>query len=101
MDRISAYRSSFFDEPSAAIWESEEFRAHAYREKDAIRLDIERLDGKDGITWDELQNVKDACGFAERDALELYPARRDVINTGNWRHLFIPDALVSFVKRKN
>lgn len=100
MYRIDAFRASFFGEPSLAIWEGNGLRVHVYQEEHALRLDVEKINGSDGITWDELQSAKDACGFLECDALELYPASRDVINLGNWRHLYIPSEPVKFVRRK-
>lgn len=40
-------------------------------------------------SWQELQDVKDGCGFANCDAVEAYPAKRDVVNVANMRHLWI------------
>lgn len=99
MQRLNAYRLSYFGEMSVGIWESKLYRAHAYREDGVIRLDIERLDGKDGISWDALQSIKNECGFADMDAAEFYPAQKDVINNGNWRHLYVFDAPISLVRR--
>jgi hypothetical protein len=81
--------NSYFYEPSIAIWESEEFKVYAFQDGKAVRLDIERKDGLDGITWDELQGIKNDCGFSDCDAVEFYPSESDVINTGNLRHLYV------------
>jgi hypothetical protein len=81
--------NSYFYEPSIAIWESEEFKVYAFQDGKAVRLDIERTDGLDGITWDELQRIKNDCGFSDCDAVEFYPSESDVINTGNLRHLYV------------
>ena len=43
----------------------------------------------DGITWDELQAIKDQCGYRDADAVELYPRRVDVVNEANMRHLWV------------
>lgn len=40
------------------------------------------------ITWDELQAVKDAVWGVQTRAIEVYPRRADVVNSGNWRHLW-------------
>jgi hypothetical protein len=55
------------------------------------------------ITWDQLQAVKAALWGAEARAIEVYPAHSDVVNSGNYRHLwrlgsddFCPDLLVGF-----
>ena len=50
----------------------------------------------DLITWDELMALKRECGRGDRDALELYPADRDVVNVANMRHLFFPPHPVEF-----
>lgn len=93
------YNLSYFNEPSIAIWESKLYKAYAYKDDKAIRLDIERKDGKDGITWDEMQAIKNACGFEDQDAIEFYPAQADVINTGNVRHLYIFFEKLPLVRR--
>ncbi len=55
-------------------------------------------DGK--ITWDQLQAIKNEVWGKDARAIEVYPAQGDVVNTGNWRHLwrlgkhdFCPDLL--------
>ncbi len=40
------------------------------------------------ITWDQLQAVKTALWGAEARAIEVYPAKPDVVNGGNYRHLW-------------
>lgn len=55
---------------------------------------------QDGITWDELQRLKAEAGFADRDALEVYPAARDVVNVANIRHIWIMREPVSFAWRR-
>lgn len=44
---------------------------------------------QEGISWDELQTIKNACGYADRDAVEVYPAEGDVVNVANMRHLWV------------
>ena len=100
MLRVPDIRLSYFGEMSIGIWESEAFLVYAYLDGDATRLDIERKDGNDGISWDELQNIKNECGFKDQDAVEFYPAEKDVINTGNWRHLYIFSRPLALIRRK-
>lgn len=63
--------------------------------KGIVRLSINRTDlngaGRftDSITWDELQQLKFQCGYGDRDAVEVYPAQKDVVNVANMRHLFV------------
>jgi hypothetical protein len=72
--------------PIIAMWHSCAFVVVAFDEGEAISLTIRRTqlapEGKraDGITWDELQQIKAECGFGERDAVEIYPADGDVSN---------------------
>lgn len=46
-------------------------------------------DWKDGISWEELQSIKRECGFGESDAVEVFPADKDIVNVANMRHLWI------------
>lgn len=43
----------------------------------------------DGITWDELMEIKRQCGFGDRLAVEIYPPDEHIVNVANMRHLFI------------
>lgn len=61
-----------------------------------------RSDGNwaDGITWDELQECKDRCGFSMSDAVEAFPVRKDIVNVANVRHLWImPKEMTTFFWR--
>ena len=44
----------------------------------------------DGITWDELQSIKNQIGYQDFLAFEMYPPEKDVVNVENMRHLWIP-----------
>lgn len=63
------------------------------------RLSINRTsinengDYLDGITWDELFGIKNKIGFADCDAVEVYPAEKDLTNVANMRHLWIVENL--------
>lgn len=91
--------TSYFKEPSIGAWESQDFGAAAFRDGEAIRLDVFRKDMKDGITWDQLQTIKKECGFGDLDAVEFFPAEKDIINTGNYRHLYIFEEKLPLVRR--
>lgn len=63
-----------------------------------IRLSVTRCElGKgrtfaDGISWDELQDIKRDLGYGDRFAVEAYPEDKHTINVANMRHLWIfPD----------
>lgn len=80
-----------------AVWRSRHFLVQCYQERDGItrlsvaRSEIDTATGrwKDGITWDELQDIKRQVGLEEYMAVEIYPADRDIINVANMRHLWV------------
>lgn len=62
----------------------------------AIRLSVCRTtlaaDGsrwEDGITWDELQRLKGEAGFADREAVEVFPPDTSIVNVAHMRHLWV------------
>lgn len=79
-----------------AVWRSFGFLVQCYAE-DAfmVRLTVCRTcadrhgEFKAGITWDELQWIKDKVGYADHDAVEIYPRLKDIVNVGNLRHLWV------------
>lgn len=92
---------SYFGEQSHGIWESKLYKVYGFKDGGALRLDIERKDKKDGITWDELQQIKSDCGFGDFDAIEFYPKDSDVINNGNLRHLYVFFEPLSLIRRNH
>lgn len=60
----------------------------------AVEVETGRFLG--GISWDELQAVKSACGFGESWAVEVYPADSSVVDVANMRHLWILPAPPAF-----
>lgn len=55
---------------------------------------------RDGITWDDLMQVKRDVGFANEWAVEVFPPDRDVVNVANMRHLWILPQAPAFAWRK-
>lgn len=52
------------------------------------RLSVKRVDGGDGIPWDDLQMLKDEhLGFGAV-AVEVYPAAWHLVDEMNCRHLW-------------
>lgn len=51
-------------------------------------LKVQRTNGKGGITWDELQRIKDEYLGPDVAAVEFYPPARAVVNELNMRHLW-------------
>lgn len=57
-----------------------------------VHIKIRRSNGKDGLTWDELQEVKSDAGYGDRAAIEVYPRQDEIVNYANIRHLWVlPD----------
>lgn len=80
-----------------AAWQSPEFTVQTFAVPgDIIRLSVNRnqILGTqklflEGITWDDLQTIKNECGYADRMAVEIYPEAQHVLNLINARHLWI------------
>lgn len=92
--------------PPFGVWRSRKYLVQAFMESAGItRLSVCRtkLNGdrwEDGITWEELQAIKAEVGYAELDAVEIYPRSGDVVNVSNMRHLWVMPGPVSFAWRK-
>lgn len=83
------------DKQPIQVWRSREFLVQIFQERGGVqRLSILRTqhDGNrfvDGISWDDLQRLKSECGRGDKDAIEIFPADRDVVNVANLRHLWV------------
>ena len=90
------------------VWANSYFLVQEFREEEGvIRLTV-NITGmgmnarwKDGITWDALQEIKNAVGYADWDAVEIYPAEHDVVNVANMRHLWILPEPLPFAWRRD
>ncbi len=79
------------------VWRSKGFLVQVFGERDGVlrmsvcRTAFDRSAGRwlENITWDELQRLKREIGRGDLDAVEIYPADRDVVNVANMRHLWI------------
>lgn len=87
------------------VWRSRRFLVQVYQENDGVeRLTISRTtalynDWKDGISWDDMQQIKYECGRGDKDALEVFPAEKDVVRVANMRHLWVFPDQIPFVWR--
>lgn len=88
------------------VWRSNRFLVQAFQESNGIvRLSICRSvltpDGQwaDGITWDQLQELKHQAGYGAYDAVEIYPADVDLVNVANFRHLWVLPGPLAFAWR--
>jgi hypothetical protein len=90
-----------YDSSHLNTWRNNRFLVQAFLEPTGyIRLSVNRTDvkgfgknnspvWKDGITWDELQEIKNQLGFEDKWAVECYPPPNHVQNVSNMRHLWI------------
>jgi hypothetical protein len=89
------------------VYRSKRFLVQAFIDDHVVaRLSIARtrLDGvrwQDGISWDELQQIKRECGYGDLDAVEVFPADGDVVNVANMRHLWILERPLPFAWRND
>lgn len=85
-----------------AVWRSRRFLVQKYAAPALFGIGVHRLtvnrvtvqsngDWEQGITWDDLQQVKRETGHGDRYAVEIYPRERDIVNVGNLRHLWLLD----------
>lgn len=81
------------------VWRSRDYLAVLYEQRadGNRRLTVNSLRRdphgrwRDGITWDELQRVKDECLGPETWCVEVYPAESALVNENNQRHLWVLD----------
>lgn len=85
------------------IWLSRDYLAQLYADKcesafcgSYLRLSVNKTkrngsDWRDGITWDELQRIKNECLGPEVWCAEAYPAESELVNVASIRHLYVLD----------
>lgn len=80
------------------LWKSRDFVVQIYAQAGGERISISRTVEKrpgvweDGISWDEIQGLKEQCGRGDKLAIEIYPADKNVVNVANMRHIWVlPD----------
>jgi hypothetical protein len=91
-----------------AVWRNNKFLVLVYTETSLVglkRLTVNRTvigaggDWADRITWDELQHIKNSVGFADKDAVEIFPAAGSLVNVANLRHLWVLPTPLPFAWR--
>lgn len=87
-----------FESVPIGVWLSVDYLAVLYEQRidGNLRLTVNRTrrngkSWKDGITWDELQRVKNECLGPEVWCVECYPAESELVNVSNMRHLWVLD----------
>lgn len=96
-----------FDANRMEVWFNPFFLVQVFKENaGVIRLTINATNlgkngmWKDGIGWDELQQIKNALGYEDQDAVEIFPRARDLVNVANMRHLWVLPDLVPYAWRR-
>lgn len=84
------------------VWQSKDYLAVLYEQRadgmrrltvNSVRRKPERkrrsgTDWRDGITWDELQRIKNETLGPDVWCVEVYPAQDSVVDVANMRHLW-------------
>lgn len=89
-----------------AVLRNKNFLVQIFQEEPGYRISVNRTalnkqgEFDDGITWDELFTIKNAVGYGDMDAVELYPRERDIVNVANMRHLWVFNKQLPFGWRK-
>lgn len=82
------------------VFRDDKFLVQVRQHGRTIRLTINKINHtikngrpiwEDGITWDEIQNIKNQCGFEDKWLCEYYPPKDEVQNVANMRHLWVLD----------
>lgn len=88
------------------VWLSRDYLVQVFQEGAAIyRLSVcsttpTAESWADGLSWDDLMEIKRQCGFASQAAVELYPNDSNIVNVSNMRHLWVLPELPEFMWRK-
>ena len=79
-----------------AVYLSRKYLVQVFNEGNGVqRISANRTtarpDGRwdDGLTWDELQDIKRQIGMGAQYAIEVYPGEDNVVNVANMRHLWV------------
>ena len=89
-----------------AVYRSRDYLVQLYHGTDVTRITINAttvqrntMEWGDNIPWPELQRIKREVGYGDRDAVEIFPADRDVVNVANMRHLWVMSKPIEFAWR--
>ncbi len=98
------------DTPSTSwrynVWVSSDYLVQGFAENgDIVRLTVcsstPTAEGwADGLSWDELMEIKRQCGYSGRAAVELYPDDANIVDVANMRHLWVLPEAPAYMWRK-
>jgi len=95
-----------YTNPPSEVWRSNKYLVQEFSFAGGIRLTVCRAallptgDWDDGLTWDELSQIKRECGYQHCWAYECYPPDDQIVNVANMRHLWIPHSAADFGWRR-
>lgn len=82
---------------------SRQFLVQVFEEGGTLRLSVNRTEWcersrgwREDISWDDLQRLKREAGYADRWAVEVFPADSEIINVANMRHVWLLDQPPAF-----
>ncbi|WP_308585043.1 hypothetical protein [uncultured Desulfovibrio sp.] len=85
-----------FDPSRIEVWKSNRFLAQVFSDAGgALRVSVNTIvagkSGKwvDGITWEQLMDIKRQIGRGDEYAVEVLPRDNDIVNVANMRHFWI------------
>lgn len=87
--------SSQYDPARIEVWKNDKFLAQVFSEQHGqLRVSVNSIRRKnggwrDGITWEQLMEIKRQIGRAEEYAVEVLPRDTDIVNVANMRHFWI------------
>jgi c-di-GMP-related signal transduction protein len=79
-------------------FESTKFFVQIYDDRTFTRITVSKIKNlakcgrpvwEDGITWDDLQEIKNIMGYFDQWCVECYPPTDEVENVANMRHLWV------------
>lgn len=105
---VSVSVSDKFDPSKLPVkaYRSKDYLVQIYNDKGFERISVNSVyfkdDGHwcDGISWDTLMWIKDAIGYGDYDAVEVYPKTANSVNVANFRHLFVLKEPLPFIWQK-
>ena len=97
--------------PPLEVFINDKFLVQIIDDKGFIRMTVNRLDLKsiirgkpiwrDGITWDELEEIKNSVGYENNWMVEIYPPKNQTLNVANMRHLWLLETPPTYGWKKN
>jgi hypothetical protein len=82
------------------VWHSKKFLVQMFDETPFQGIDTRRISvcrvtllesgrWEEGISWEELMQIKREIGFGDWYGLEIFPRDADIVNVANMRHLWL------------